>query len=101
MNTLRKMNRPIKFFGLTAIQFGLYVVFIMFATVVMIAAGTHSLMIVMVIAGYFFFSGLVFKKLSAEHKLGNPDYIKGLSIKSATPRKITDRKHIFRFIYNA
>ena len=57
MRTIRKINRPIKFFGLTSGQFGLF----------MLANG-------------------------------NPDYLTGLSVRSATPKQIIDKHKVFNFI---
>ena len=38
------------------------------------------------------------RTLKKEHKAGNPDYLTGLRIKNATPRQITDKRQIFKFI---
>lgn len=43
-------------------------------------------------------SNTYFQTLKREHKAGNPDYLTGLRIKNATPRQITDKRQIFKFI---
>ena len=42
--------------------------------------------------------GLVKASYIPNHKAGNPDYLTGLRIKNATPRQITDKRQIFKFI---
>ena len=63
---MRKINKPIKFFGLSSGQFAIFM--------------------------------LLFQTLKKEHKARNPDYLTGLRIKNATPRQITDKRQIFKFI---
>lgn len=46
----------------------------------------------------FFASGILFKNLKREHKAGNPDYLTGLSVRSATPKQIIDKHKVFNFI---
>jgi hypothetical protein len=100
MNTLRKMNRPIKFFGLTSGQFGLYMLFVALLIITLIFKGKNSFLIVGTVTFLFIVSSFFFRRLQKEHKAGNPDYITSISIKSATPRKITDKYRIFKFLYN-
>jgi c-di-AMP phosphodiesterase-like protein len=100
MNTLRKMNRPIKFFGLTSGQFGLYALFIALMIIVMIFRNNNSFLIVGIVTTLIIGSSFLFRRLQKEHKAGNPDYITSISIKSAIPKKIVDKNKIFKFIYN-
>lgn len=60
----------------------------------------HPLVITLLLSGIVFLSGLLFNTLKKEHKAGNPDFLTGLSVRSATPRKIVDKKKIFNFILN-
>ena len=58
----------------------------------------HPILIIGIISAILFLSGLLFQTLKKEHKAGNPDYLTGLRIKNATPRQITDKRQIFKFI---
>lgn len=97
---MRKVNRPIKFFGLTSGQFGLFMIATAIVIIVCVFKQMHSIIIATVITSILLISGLLFKNLQKEHKAGNPDYLGSLSIKSATPKKIVDKKRIFSFILN-
>ena len=85
MRTMRKINKPIKFFGLSSGQFAIFM-------------QLHPILIIGIISAILFLSGLLFQTLKKEHKAGNPDYLTGLRIKNATPRQITDKRQIFKFI---
>ena len=100
MRTMRKINKPVRFFGLSSIQFGLFMLANAIIIIVCIFKRLHPLLIVSVLSLIIFISGIFFRKLKREHKAGNPDYIKGLSVANGTPKKITDRKHVFQFIFN-
>lgn len=97
---MRKINRPVRFFGLSSIQFGLFMLANAIMIIICIFKRLHPFLIVTVLSLVIFISGIFFRKLKREHKAGNPDYIKGLSVGNGTPKKITDRKHVFRFIFN-
>ena len=94
LNTLRKMNRPIKFFGL-------YLLFTMILIVVLVATQINSLLMVAIVALQITLSGFLFRQLVVEHKKGNPDYLTSVSIKSATPSKIVDKNKVFKLIYKS
>ena len=98
MRTMRKINKSIKFFGLSSGQFAIFMLLIALTVIVSIFKQLHPLIIIGIISGILFLSGLLFKTLKKEHKAGNPDYLIGIRIKSATPRQITDKRHIFKFI---
>lgn len=98
MKTLRKINRPIKFFGLSSGQFGVYMLAIAVIIVVCIFKRLHPLIIVGMIGVIYFASNFLFKILNREHKAGNPDYLSGLSIKTVTPPIIIDKHKIFNLI---
>jgi len=97
-HTLRKINRPIKFFGLTSLQLGGVCLIVALLIILMIAANKNPVAIiffvVVVISGLSFLLG----KLNVEHKKGNPDYLVGEQVKTATPKKIKDGKKIFGFL---
>lgn len=98
MRTLNKINKPIKFFGLTSIQFGLLMLFYALVIIICVFAHLHPLIVVIIISIMAFISSILFKNLSKEHKAGNPDYLTTLSVKSVTPAKIVDKNRIFKFI---
>ena len=95
---MRKINRPIKFFGLTSGQFGLFMLVNALIIIVCIFKHVQPVIIVCVMGSIFFGSGILFKNLKREHKAGNPDYLSSLSIRSATPKQIIDKHKIFNFI---
>lgn len=98
MRTLRKINKPIKFFGLTSIQFGLLMLSYALVIIICVFAHFHPLIVVTIISIMAFISGILFKNLSREHKAGNPDYLTSLSVRSVTPAKIVDKHRVFKFI---
>lgn len=98
MRTIRKINRPIKFFGLTSGQFGLFMLANALIIIVCIFKHVHPVIIVSVMGAIFFASGILFKNLKREHKAGNPDYLTGLLVRSATPKQIIDKHKVFNFI---
>ncbi|HJA85990.1 MAG TPA: hypothetical protein H9950_07360 [Candidatus Bacteroides avicola] len=100
MRTMRKINKPIRFFGLSSGQFAIFMLFVAITIIVSIFKQFHPILIIGIISAILFFSAMLFKTLKKEHKAGNPDYLSGLSIRSATPRRITDKKRIFKFILN-
>lgn len=97
---MRKINKPVRFFGLSSVQFGLFMLANAIIIIVCIFKRLHPVFIVSVLSLIVFVSSIFFRKLKREHKAGNPDYIKGLSVRNSTPEKITDKKHVFRFIFN-
>jgi hypothetical protein len=97
---MRKINKPIRFFGLSSGQFAIFMLFVAITIIVSIFKQFHPILIIGIISAILFFSAMLFKILKKEHKAGNPDYLSGLSIRSATPRRITDKKRIFKFILN-
>lgn len=97
---MRKINKPIKFFGLSSGQFGIFMLFVAICIIVFIFKQIHPLIISLVLSGIGVLSGRLFNTLKKEHKAGNPDYLTGLSVRSATPRKIVDKNKIFKFILN-
>lgn len=98
MRTIRKINRPIKFFGLTSGQFGVYALFVALIIIVCIFKRLHPVIIVGMIGAIFFASSILFKNLIREHKAGNPDYLSSLSIKAVTPKTIIDKHQVFNLI---
>ena len=66
--------------------------------IVIIFSRLHRMLRIRSISAMLVLSGLLFQTLKKEHKAGNPDYLTGLRIKNATPRQITDKRQIFKFI---
>lgn len=95
---MRKINRPIRFFGLSSGQFGLFMLANALIIIVFVFQHVHPIIVVAVMGAIFFGSGILFRNLKREHKAGNPNYLSSLSIKSATPKKIVDKHKVFNFI---
>lgn len=95
---MRKINRPIKFFGLTSGQFGLFMLVNALIIIGCIFKHVHPVIIVGIMGAIFFASGILFKNLKREHKAGNPDYLTSLSVKASTPKRILDKHKVFNFI---
>lgn len=98
MRTQKKLNRPIRFFGLSSGQFGLFMLANALIIIVCIFQSLHPVIIVGVISAIFFCSGILFKNLIREHKAGNPNYLLSLSVKAVTPAKIVDKHKAFNLI---
>jgi c-di-AMP phosphodiesterase-like protein len=94
-HTLKKMNRPIRFFGLSSLQLGGLFVLTAIVIVIMITSNTSPIVIVILLAGLLLSFSILFGKLNKEHKKGNPNYMQGLSVQSTTPQKIVDKQKIF------
>ena len=85
---MRKINKPIKFFGLSSGQFAIFMLLTAIIIIVSIFKQLHPILIIGIISAILFLSGLLFQT----------DYLTGLRIKNATPRQITDKRQIFKFI---
>ena len=92
------MNKPIRFFGLSSVQFLSFMIVNAFIIIFCVFRSTHPLIIIGTTGGIITFSGFFFRNLAREHKKGNPNYVAGLSVASATPKKIVDKTHIFNFL---
>ena len=71
---MRKINKPIKFFGLSSGQFGIFMLIVAITIIVCIFKQLHPLVITLLLSGIVFLSGLLFNTLKKEHKAGNPDF---------------------------
>lgn len=98
MRTMRKINKPIKFFGLSSGQFAVFMLVVALIIIFSIFKQLHPVFIIGIVSGILGLSGMLFGTLKKEHKAGNPDYLTGISVRSATPRQIRDKKQIFKFI---
>lgn len=98
MRTMRKINKPIKFFGLSSGQFAVFMLVVALIIIFSIFKQLHPIIIIGIISSILGLSGVLFGTLKKEHKAGNPDYLIGISVRSATPRQIRDKKQIFKFI---
>ena len=95
-NTLIKINRPIKFLGLSALQFTIIALFGAMIIIVLVFKKVHPLLLVLSILGMVLLFTYLFKELKKQQKRGNPDYLQGVIIKRETPKQITDRNFLFR-----
>ena len=78
MRTMRKINRPIRFFGLSSGQFGLFMLANALIIIVFVFKHVHPIIVISVMGAIFFGSGVLFKNLKREHKAGNPNYLSSL-----------------------
>lgn len=74
---MRKINKPIKFFGLSSGQFAIFMLLTAIIIIVSIFKQLHPILIIGIISAILFLSGLLFQTLKKEHKAGNPDYLTG------------------------
>jgi len=98
LSTQKKMNRPIKFFGLSSLQFLLVCVFGAVIIVVEIFAGAGAIAIILTVCVLVFTFTYVFAKMSDAYKKGNTDFIRSKMVKDNTPKRITDHHRFFKFI---
>lgn len=96
MITLVKINRPIKFYGLSPKYFGIFVLAIALSLIAGVFLQLNPLVIVGVVMIVILLSKRFLKKFNMEHKSGNPDYLTGLRVKRVTPFKIVDKHRIFK-----
>lgn len=95
---LSKMNKPIRFAGLSSLQLGGSIllsvtIFLVMATSKMALFGLFVLITIWIVLIKF-----IFKKLIKEHKKGTPDYINSYFALRGTPKAIVDRNFIFSFL---
>lgn len=98
MKPIRRINKPIKFWGLTSMQAGLYMLCCASIIIFTVFLGVHPVLIGCAAVGMVLFTKVAFQKFIAEHKAGNPDYLTGLNIHSLTPKEITDKHQTFKLI---
>ena len=72
---MRKINKPIKFFGLSSGQFAIFMLLTAIIIIVSIFKQLHPILIIGIISAILFLSGLLFQTLKKEHKAvtGLPD----------------------------
>lgn len=68
MRTMRKINKPIKFFGLSSGQFAIFMLLTALTVIVSIFKQLHPLIVIGIISGILFLSGLLFKTLKRSIK---------------------------------
>lgn len=98
MNTIRKINFPIRFFGLAPIYVVVMAVLLALFIIGSILMRLHPLVLLCFIVGYILTLSFLLRRSIQEHKLGNPDYFQGLMISRSTPRKIVDKSHVFHHL---
>lgn len=95
---LSRLNKPIRFYGLTSLQLGGSVLTTIILFIVLSTAKMSLL-------GLFILSGVwiillkgPLKKLNQEYKKGTPNYLSSYLTFSSTPKRIRDKHSIFSFI---
>ena len=95
-NTFIKLNRPIRFWGLSPIQFTIIASGGVIILMLLVFKQVHPIITISAIAAMIFIFTLLFTRLKEHHKKGNPNYIQGLSVKSSTPKRIIDKRRVFK-----
>lgn len=99
-NSTVKMNKPIRFFGLSSLQAIILFVFILASILVMIMSGINFLVMLMIFSGEVYGLSILMKRLDIANKKGTPDFFGAYSTFKYTPRKITDTNFLFSFLIN-
>ncbi len=97
-NSCVKMNKPIRFFGLSSMQAIVLFVFVLVSVLVMLMSGINFLVMLVIVGGEIYGISILMKKLSLANKKGTPDFFGAYTTFNATPRKITDTNFIFSFL---
>jgi hypothetical protein len=95
-NTFIKVNRPIRFWGLSPLQFTIIALLGAIIVFILIFKQIHPVLLISMIAAMIYIFVLLFTRLKQHHKKGNPNYLQGLSIKASTPKRITDTGKVFK-----
>lgn len=68
MRTMRKINKPIKFFGLSSGQFAVFMLVVALIIIFSIFKQLHPVFIIGIVSGILGLSGMLFGTLKKEHK---------------------------------
>lgn len=98
LSTQKKLNRPIKFFGLSSLQFLSVCVSGAIIIVIEIFASCSPIIIVLTIFFLVVTFTYVFAKMRLAYKNGNNNYIESKLVKDHTPLKIIDKNCFFKYI---
>ncbi len=96
--TMPKINKPIRFWGLSSLQLGGMILTTMVVFLGTVIAKQAVTGIIILLGIWISLVQFVIKKLNKEHKKGTPDYMASYFVHSAMPKKITDKNLIFSFI---
>jgi len=95
-----KMNKPIRFYGMSAYQgFGFFI-FGLLSIVFMIFSGVKFYLMLLIFAGEVYGLFLLSKKLKEAAKDGTPDLLSSWQVKNSTPKKIVDSNRVFKYLIN-
>ena len=97
-NSCVKMNKPIRFFGLSSIQAIVIFIFVLVSLLVMVMSGINFLVMSVILGGEIYGVSIIMKKLSIANKKGTPDFLGAYTTFNATPRKITDTNFVFSYL---
>jgi hypothetical protein len=97
-NSQAKMNKPIKFFGLSPLQSILLFVGTTVLFLGMQIAGKNIIVTIVVFSILFICLKRVSIKIREAIKKGNPDLIKAYYILKYSPKKIEDRRFVFKYL---
>jgi len=99
-NSCVKMNKPIRFFGLSSLQAIILFICILVSVLGMLMSGVNFLVMLLVFSCEIYGLSLVLKKLIIANKKGTPDFLGAYTTLKYTPKKITDSNFLFSFLIN-
>ena len=97
-NSCIKMNKPIRFFGLSSFQVIVLFVCVTTSILFLMMTGLNLMIILIIFGGECYGISVFATKLNRAHKKGTPDYFGAYSTFQYTPRKITDQNFLFSFL---
>lgn len=98
LSVLLKVNKPIRFFGLSPVQFTIIALSGAIIILILLFKGVNPFIMIIALFIIVIVAVWILAKLRAATKKGNPDFIKSYFIKSNTPKKIVDRNRYFKHI---
>lgn len=98
IKTFIKINKPMRFYGLSSGQLGLFVLIIVLVILACIFLRVNSFIMIVLIAAILSGGSFLFERLKKEHKAGNPNYLAGLRVSNSTPKKIVDKYRVFNML---
>lgn len=97
-NSCVKMNKPIRFFGLSSLQVIVLFVCVTASILFLMMAGLNLMITLLIFGGECYGISILATKLNTAHKKGTPDFFGAYSTFKYTPRKITDQNFLFKFL---
>jgi len=97
-NSCNKMNKPIRFYGLSSYHAIILFIFVTVSILFLLMRGLGFTLTLIMFGAECYAISIVATKFNRAYKNGTPDYLGALITFRNTPRKITDRNFLFRFL---